>query len=156
VSSSTSRERTIEAGVVVPFVHTRVSHAAFAAVLRSAQEDTLPTGTLSRTRTPIRAGWQSATSHSYGYSVSREGGIFAGSTIEIVRTDLGSSADATMITGDARAYLPGVAPHHVVALRLSGGSSSGDPTVGRTFLLGGSQADGGVLNFSSRASSLLR
>jgi len=154
--SSTRRERTIEAGVVVPFVHTRVSHAALAAVLRASQEDTFPAATLSRTRTPIRAGWETVTSHAYGYSVSRERGIFAGSTIEIVRSDLGSSADATTITADARAYLPGGAPHHVVALRLSGGSSSGDATVGRTFLLGGSQADAGVLNFSSRASSLLR
>ena len=56
---------------------------------------------------------------------------------EIVRRGLGSSADATTTTADVRAYLPGLAAHHVVAVRLGGGASIGDPTVGRTFLLGG-------------------
>ena len=32
---------------------------------------------------------------------------------------------------------PALAPHHVVAVRVGGGASTGDPTVGRTFLLGG-------------------
>ncbi|HXI30780.1 MAG TPA: hypothetical protein VNG89_20220, partial [Vicinamibacterales bacterium] len=155
-SSATRRERTVEAGVVLPFVHTRVAHAALAAVLRTSQEDTRPDGTATATRTPIRAGWQTSTARTYGYSVSREDGILAGTTVEIVRHDLGSSADATIATADARVYLPGIAPHHVVALRFSGGLSSGDVTVGRTFLLGGSESDAGVLNFGSRASSLLR
>ena len=155
-SADTRRETTVGGGVLVPFVHTRAAHAAVLSVLRTSQEDTLPVGTTTRTLTPIRAGWQSATAHTYGYSVSREGGIFAGTTVEIVRRNLGSSGDSTTVTGDARAYLPGLAAHHVVALRLSGGRSLGDASVGRTFLLGGSQTDGGVLNFSSRASSLLR
>jgi hypothetical protein len=155
-SSTVRRERTIEAGIMLSFVHTRIAHAALLSALRTSQEDLVPIGSLTRTRTPVRAGWQTATAHTYGYSVSRERGIFAGTTVEVVRRDLGSSGDATIVTGDARAYLPGVAPHHVVALRLSGGASSGDATVGRTFLLGGSQSDAGVLNFGSRASSLLR
>jgi outer membrane protein assembly factor BamA len=44
----------------------------------------------------------------------------------------------------------------VVALRLSGGVSTGDAGAGRTFLLGGSASDSGVLTFASRSSSLLR
>src|SRR5262249_46741503 len=155
-SADTRRETTVGAGVLLPFVHTRAAHAALLSVLRTSQEDTRPGSTTTRMLTPIRAGWQSATAHTYGYSVSREGGIFAGTTVEIVRRDLGSSGDATTVTGDARVYLPGIAPHHVVALRVSGGLSAGDASVGRTFLLGGNQTDAGVLNFSNRASSLLR
>jgi hypothetical protein len=41
-------------------------------------------------------------------------------------------------------------------VRAGGGVSSGDPAVGRTFLLGGSSSDAGVLGFGSRAFSLLR
>src|SRR5206468_4707437 len=75
---------------------------------------------------------------------------------EAVRKSLWSDADATTITADVRAYAPGVMPHHIVAVRLSGGVSNGDPTVGRTFLLGGSTPATSLVSFSSRASSLLR
>jgi len=155
-SSDTRRERTIAAGVRLPFLHTRVSQAAQFSVLRSSLEDTLPTGTFTRARTPVRAGWAISTARSYGYSVSSERGLLAGGTAEIVRASLGSFADATTVTADARAYLPGAAPHHVVALRVSGGASSGDPAAGRTFLLGGAQGDTPVISFGSRVSSLLR
>ncbi|PYR20659.1 MAG: hypothetical protein DMF94_11005 [Acidobacteria bacterium] len=64
--------------------------------------------------------------------------------------------DATIVTGDLRAYLPAFAPHHVAAVRVAGGASAGDSTVGRTFLLGGTSAGGGVVDFGSRAFSLLR
>jgi outer membrane protein assembly factor BamA len=65
-------------------------------------------------------------------------------------------ADATVATADVRAYLPALAAHHVVALRASGGVSNGDPTVGRTFRLGGDSSAGPVADFSSSAFSLLR
>ena len=155
-SSDTRRERTIAAGVRLPFLHTRVSQAAQFSVLRSSIEDTLPTGTFTRVRTPVRAGWVISTAHTYGYSISSERGVLAGGTAEIVRARLGSFADATTVTADARAYLPGAAPHHVVALRLSAGASSGDSTAGRTFLLGGAVGDTPVISFGSRVSSLLR
>jgi hypothetical protein len=155
-ASDTRRERTIEAGMFLPFIHTRVSHAALASVLRSTLEDTLPTTTLTRARTPIRVGWETATAHTYGYSVSRERGLLGGVTTEIVRRNLASDGDATTTTADARGYLPGLAAHHVIAVRGGGGVSSGDPAVGRTFLLGGSNTDAGVLGFGSRAFSLLR
>jgi hypothetical protein len=44
----------------------------------------------------------------------------------------------------------------VLAVRAGGAVSSGDPAVGRTFLLGGSNTDAAVLGFGSRAFSLLR
>src|SRR4029077_7300328 len=76
--------------------------------------------------------------------------------IEVVRRSLGSFADATTATADLRAYLPGLAAHHVIALRAGGGSSSGESTVGRTFLLGGDFPGDGVTDLGSSAFSLLR
>jgi surface antigen Omp85-like protein/WD40 repeat protein len=155
-TSATRRERTIETGVVLPFLHARVSHSALAAVLRSSREDTRTADTITRDRTAFRAGWQTATAHTYGYSVSPEGGVLAGIAAEAARGDTGSSSDATTVTADGRAYLPGLAPHHVIAVRLSGGVSSGDLSVGRVFLLGGGASAPGAVSFDSRASSLLR
>ena len=155
-SSATRRERTVEAGVLLPFLHTRISHAALFSVLRSSNEYTLPASTVTRNVTPFRAAWETTTAKTYGYSISREDGVVLGATAEIVRRSVGSFADATTIAADARAYVRGARPHDVIALRLSGGSSTGDPTVGRTFLLGGSTADRGAIAFDSRASSLLR
>jgi outer membrane protein assembly factor BamA len=73
-----------------------------------------------------------------------------------VRRSLGSFADATTATADLRAYLPGLAAHHVIALRAGGGSSNGESTVGRTFLLGGDFPGDGVADLGSSAFSLLR
>src|SRR5262249_27442766 len=54
-SADTRRERTFEAGLVLPFVHTRASHAALVSIGRTHLEDTLPGATFARTRTPVRA-----------------------------------------------------------------------------------------------------
>ncbi len=104
----------------------------------------------------MRAAWQTITSRTYGYSISRERGIAAGVTAEVIRRQLGSFANATIVTGDLRAYLPAFAPHHVAAVRVAAGASAGDRTVGRTFLLGGTSPGAGVVDFGSRAFSLLR
>jgi Tol biopolymer transport system component len=155
-TEATLRQRQIQAGVVVPIRHTRVSHTALASMIRAVNDYTLPAETISRNRTAARAAWGTTTAHTYGYSISPEGGFAAGATIEVVRRGLGSFADATTATVDARAYLPGVAEHQVVAIRLAGGASSGDSTVGRTFLLGGPTTDPGIVSFGSSAFSLLR
>ena len=153
---ATRRERLLEGGVVVPFRHTRIQHAGRVSIARSAVDYSLATGALSRDRTPIRAAWQTLSAHEYEYSISRERGVAAGATVEAVRRSLGSSADATTATADVRAYLPGLALHHVVAVRLGGGRSSGDATVGRTFLLGGDSPGAGVNDLGSGAFTLLR
>jgi Tol biopolymer transport system component len=155
-TAATRRERHLEGGVVFPMRRVRASHAALLSVLRSVDDLTLVDGTVSRARTPLRASWQTVTRRTYGYSISPEHGLAAGATAELVRTALGSFADATTITGDVRGYLPGLAPHHVVALRLSGGASTGDPMAGRTFLLGGDTPAPGVADFGSSDFSLLR
>jgi hypothetical protein len=155
-AAATRRERQIEGGVLFPIRHARASHAGLLSVIRASDDYSLPAGSLSRDRTPVRAAWQTITGRSYGYSISRERGIAAGVTAEVVRRALGSFANATIVTGDLRAYLPAFAAHHVAALRLAAGASAGDPTVGRTFLLGGTSPGAGVVDFGSRAFSLLR
>src|SRR5205807_8407736 len=114
-----------------------VSHQATFAILRAANEYTLPSETVSRDRTAARLAWQTVTARTYGYSISSEDGVAGGVTTELVRRSLGAFADSTTVTGDFRAYLPGVRDHQVIALRLAGGTSTGDSAAGRTFLLGG-------------------
>jgi hypothetical protein len=155
-ASATRRERQLEGGVIVPIRHVRAQHAIRLSLVRAVDDYTLGGGSFSRDRTPVRASWQTITARTYGYSISREDGIAAGATAEFVRRGLGSFADATTATGDVRAYLPGLARHHVVAVRLGGGVSTGDATVGRTFLLGGDSPGDGVADMGSGAFTLLR
>ncbi len=152
----TRQTRQIEGGMVLPFRHIRVQQSALVSVARAFDDYTFATSSFTRERTPLRSAWQINTSRSYGYSISREDGVSVGVTGEWVRQALGSFADATTATADARAYLPGFARRHVVALRLAGGSSSGDPTAGRTFLMGGDYPGAGDVDFDSRAISLMR
>ena len=155
-TSTTRRERQIEGGLIYQILHTRAQHVARVAVVRALADYTTSTSTFSRDRTPVRLSWATLTGRTYGYSISPEDGMAIGATTEIVRQSLGSFADATTTTGDARAYLPGFAPHHVVALRIGGGASIGDPTVGRTFLMGGDSPGDGVVDLSSDAFALMR
>ena len=155
-TNATLRERQLEIGTLVPIIHARTSHTALVSAVRSTDDYTLSDGTLYRIRTSARGAWVTTTAHTYGYSISPEQGLTAGATVEAVRRAFGSSADATIATADVRGYLPGLAAHHVLGLRAAAGISTGDPTVGRTFLLGGSVTDLGAASFSSSAVSLLR
>lgn len=155
-TSATRRERQIAAGLSFPIRQTRVQHIGQLSAVRAVADYTTSGGVFSRDRTPLRASWQTVTARSYGFSIGREDGVAAGATAEIVRRSLGSFSDATTTSVDGRAYLPGLAAHHVVALRIGGGASIGDATVGRTFLLGGSSPGAGVVDLGSSAFSLLR
>jgi len=154
--AGTLRAREIETGLFVPILHARTSHRALVSAIRGIDEYTLPDRNLSRNRSAARAAWATATSHTYSYSISPEGGILAGATAEAARRALGSFADATTLTADARAYVPGVAPHHVIAIRLAGGTSTGDPIIRRTFHMGGAAPNTSVMSFGRGAISLLR
>lgn len=79
-----------------------------------------------------------------------------GATAEAVRRALGSSADATTFAGDLRAYVPGFAAHHVIAIRATGGRTTGDRQTGRVFFLGGARSNLNLIDFGSDAMSLLR
>jgi hypothetical protein len=155
-TAATLRERQFEAGVLLPIRHVRVSHSAVAALLTSADEYTLTTGPLSRRRSAVRGGWATTSAHTYGYSISPEGGVTVGVTAESNARALGSDARATTFTADGRFYLPGVAAHHVVAVRAAAGVSSGDADIRRTFHLGGPYSSTSVLDFDRDAISLLR
>jgi hypothetical protein len=155
-TAATRRERQIEGGIIFPIIHARASHAGSLTIMRAVDDYVLPSGSLTRRRSPMRAAWQTITGRTYGYSISREDGVAAGATAEVVRRGVGSFADATTVTADVRGYLPAFAPHHVVAVRLAGGASTGDPTVGRTFLLGGSSSNDSIVDFGTAAFSLLR
>jgi Tol biopolymer transport system component len=155
-SSATRRERVGEGGVILPFVHARVSHTALATVFRAMDDYTLADRDFTRTRSALRAAWRTQTARTYGYSISPEDGVTVGGTAEVVDRALGASADATTFTVDARAFLPAFARHHVLAARFAGGRSTGDPVVGRTFVLGGAAPDTSVIDFGSGAASLLR
>jgi hypothetical protein len=96
------------------------------------------------------------TAHTYGYSISGEGGIAAGATTEIVRSGLGSSADATTTTADVRCVSAGACGASRRRGAARGGASIGDPTVGRTFLLGGPSPANGVNDLGAGAFALLR
>jgi Tol biopolymer transport system component len=155
-TAATLRERQLEAGVVVPIRHVRVSHVASFSMISAIDDYTLADRKLSRDRTAIRGAWATTTAHIYGYSISPEGGATIGVTAESVPRSLGSFANATAFTADARAYLPGFGAHHVLAVRAAGGVSTGDPDVRRTFHLGGAAPAGGVIDFGRSAISLLR
>ncbi len=155
-SRATLRERQLEAGVLFPVRHVRTSVTALASLVRAVDDFTRPDGSVSRTRTAARAAWSVASAHTYGYSISREEGAIVGVTAELIRRALGSSGDATAVTADARIYAPALASHHVLAVRLAGGRSSGDGTIGRTFHLGGATPNLDPLTFGRDAISLLR
>jgi len=155
-AASTLVARELQAGVVLPILHVRVSHQALLSLVREVEEYTVPTQALSRTRASVRGAWLTSSAHTYGYSISPEDGISVGATSEFVRRGLGAFADASTVTADIRAYLPALAPHHVAALRVAAGTSRGDATAGRTFLLGGAASNDSAVDFGRHAVSLLR
>ncbi|HEY2908196.1 MAG TPA: hypothetical protein VGJ29_19990 [Vicinamibacterales bacterium] len=155
-TSAVLREQQVEGGVIVPIVHTRSSHAVLASLVRIVDDYTLATRAVSLNRSAARAAWTSTSAHTYGYSISPEAGVTVGATAELIRSAFGAFADATTLTLDARAYVPGLARHHVLALRAAGGSSTGNVNVRETFLLGGPGPNASTIDFSRDAMSLLR
>ena len=155
-AAATRRTDELQAGLLLPIQHVRSSQTALVSVLRASDRLTLPGRTASLNRTGFRAAWRMTTAHTYGYSISPERGIVFGATGETVRRAFGSTGDANAWTADARLYLPSVARHHVVALRLAAGGSTGDSSVQRAFHLGGTVPNASVIDFGSNAVSLLR
>jgi hypothetical protein len=152
-----SREQTeAEIGVFVPVLHARVSQVAVASFLRGSARLTTASGEQSLDRAAARFAWSFRSAHQFGRSISFERGVVAGVTTELVRRALGSTADATTMTADARVYGPGLARHHVLAVRAAGGATTGDRAVGRTFFLGGAGSNGSPIDFGAGAISLLR
>jgi hypothetical protein len=156
-ATTVRRERLLEAGIIFPVTHVRLTHEARVSVRRAADDYAAPAGRpLAFDRSAARLSWAVASAHLFGNSISAERGLAAGVTTELVRRVIGASADVTTVTGDARAYLPGLGPHHVLALRIAGGASRGDRSLRQSFLLGGAGPNADPAAFSSEGFSLLR
>jgi surface antigen Omp85-like protein/WD40 repeat protein len=152
----TLRERWLEAGVRFPIVHVRQRSVGQLSIVRATDAYTLAGREVSRDRTAIRVAGAFTSAHRYSASISQEDGVAAGVTAELVRRELGADADAARLTGDVRAYLPALGPHHVIALRAVGATTTGDPSFSRTFLMGGSARDTGLIDFGSAPTTLMR
>jgi hypothetical protein len=146
----------VAVGVALPINSAQTSHLFIASLQRGKARLGTIRGERTAERAAFRSAWAFNSANVFGNSISPEGGILTGVTAELVRRALGSSADATTITGDARVYLPGLAPHHVVAVRAVGGSTRGNPLLGRMFLLGGPGPDLSTIDFDTDAVTLLR
>jgi hypothetical protein len=155
-SPGTVGETAFEAGLQIPFHRVRLSHQGVLSVRREVNEYTLPDESGSLQERVIRAGWAVTSAQQYGFSISPERGFTAGATAEWAKLGPGASGDATTLTADARAYLPGVGRNHVVAVRVAGGASTGEARTRRVFHLGGADSASSVIDFGRDAFSLLR
>ena len=153
-SSFRGRERELQAGVVFPFRRVRASHFGIVSLLHSIDE--FPAAAVGRRGMAARVGWAISTAKIFGYSVSPEAGRAAGAALEVADGPGAPLADATTVIADGRVYVPGLARHHVVALRVAGGVSAGDPSRRRVFSIGGGSPNLQLLDFGRDALSLLR
>lgn len=159
-TNATLVEQAVEGGMYLPFRRVRSSHGALIDVRRvmasyKVPVKAAPVPAVEDVANAVRFGWTSNTAQQYGYSVSPEHGVTVGGTAEFLRSDAANEPRRT-ITADARAYLPGSAARHVVALRAGIGISRGDPGAARYFHLGGAAANSSVISFDRNALSLLR
>jgi hypothetical protein len=149
-------ERTAEVGVQLPLRRLRFSHTVQASVAWAVDTSTRMNVSRDRNRSGLRAAWRYASAQVPGYAISPERGLTLGVAAELVRPELGASGRAGTVTADARAYLPGLARHHVLAVRAVRGHTWGDSVVGRLFVLGGGDASPGAGTLGSEVARLLR
>ncbi|MBZ5559578.1 MAG: BamA/TamA family outer membrane protein [Acidobacteriia bacterium] len=152
----TLRERQLEGGVQFPVLHIRQSLVGQLSLFRAIDDYTLAGQNIARNRTSARLAGAWTSAHRYGYSISPEDGMAAGFTAELTRHELGAAADATRVTADVRAYVPGFGQHQVLAIRGVGAAITGDVSVARTFLMGGAARGPGLIDFGSAPTTLMR
>jgi hypothetical protein len=152
----TLRERQIEAGVQFPVLHIRQSFLGLVSLVQAVDDYALAGQDITRNRTSARLAGAWTSAHRYGYSISAEDGLSVGVTAESTRHELGAAADAMRVTADVRAYIPALGPHQVLAVRGVGAAVTGDLSVARTFLMGGSARDTGLIDFGTAPTTLMR
>ncbi len=150
------RERSVDAGALVPFRRVRWSQSVLAYWRWEHDVVSGPFDNGAFDRGAFRAGWALNTARRYGYSISPEGGVEAGATVELARQAFGGDGDSQLYRVDTRAFLSFGPRHAVLALRATGAASRGDEIVRPTLRLGGHDADRSVMSFDDDASSLLR
>jgi WD40 repeat protein len=146
----------LESGMLWPVRRVRVSNHVLISAWRAIDDNVLLADGSALKRTAARFGWATLSAREFGFSISRERGVVASATAELIREALGASGNSTTLTADFRSYIPAGPPHHVLALRAAGGVSNGDLAVRRVFSLGGAAPNLGLLDFGSAAFSLLR
>lgn len=155
-TSSALEERTVEIGVQVPIRRFRFSQAMQVSIVRAVDTVRLQDTAVERNRSGARVAWRYSSAQAPGYAISPERGVTLGAAAEFIRPALGASGRAGTVTADARVYLPGLARHHVVAVRAARGFTWGDRAVGRLFVMGGGDSSLGAGSLSSETARLLR
>jgi len=150
------REQDVAGGVYRTFRHVKWAQALLGEARLDRITSDVPGARAGVDRTALAAAWTIDTTQRYGYSVSAEHGIRAGTTAEAFKETGGDDRTAEDLTADVRAYLPLGFSRAVLALRAAGGISSGDPGVRRLFRLGGNDGDPSPGTFGDDAVSLLR
>jgi WD40-like Beta Propeller Repeat len=151
-----SREQVIDTGVVLPFRRIRWAQSVLAAWHWERAQTNLPDEEAVAHRDGLRAAWAFNSARVYGYSISREAGVTAGSNTEVIRPAFGADGRATSVVGDLRGYLPLWPRHAVVAIRIAGATSDGDPGVRRLYRMGGSSGNAAIAPFGDEPASLMR
>jgi hypothetical protein len=146
----------VQAGVLFPVSHMRAVHRLYASALAQRDRYYAPAG-LQETReyVALRVGAATTTAQRFGYSISPERGVSLGGGYQITRAISTSTGYSSRTTADARAYLPGVGPHHVVALRGAVGRTDGSQLLLQPFTLGGPVAYD-ALSFDNDGLGLMR
>jgi hypothetical protein len=156
VLTSEEQTREIFAGVLVPWRRVRISQSWLVGADLNERRFPDAAGILDRRRNAVRAGWGLNSSRVFGYSISREDGVRSAVTLEHVSPAMGADGQATSVTVDGRAYIPGFREHHVLAIRSAAGLSTGDVGVRRGFSLGESGLPLTGFGFGRRTLGLLR
>lgn len=149
-------EHQAQAGVSLPVPHVLHRTQWLASLLRTDRRLLFASADRNIRLTSARVAVAYSTARRYGYSISAEHGVAVGSTLEMATRALGSQANATTATLDARLYVPGIARHHAVALRTAAGVSNGAVLARQSFRLGTTSASTSVLDFGSDALGLFR
>lgn len=103
----------------------------------------------------IRLGWYNTNTKKYGYSISRTDGRRISLLFERDFKELGSDYDISKLIGEWREYIALPIKHHVLGLRLAGGTSWGKEAK-KVFYMGGYQGSLGFLGIDSDFFNLLR
>lgn len=154
------RTQEMNAGAILPVRRVRWTQRAVAAF--NASTDTVrctqcgPTSAGRIARRSLRGGWMFDSAQTYGYSISEEDGSVASVSVESTLRGLGSDGDAGAVVVDIRHYARAVPRHGVLAARIAGAATWGDPDVRRAFSAGGSGAPAPAVQFGSDAVGLLR
>lgn len=149
-------ERQAQAGVVLPVPHVLRRTQWLASVLRTDRQYLFAENTRNVRLMSARLALAHSSARQYGYSISPEHGVAVGTTLEVASRALGSQSNATTATVDARLYAPGLARHHVLAVRGAAGVSNGAALARQSFRLGATGASSSVIDFGTDALGLLR